>query len=225
MKTYETQLTAQQHLLRVVPQGYCWWTAGVIPLEKRDVLAEKFADIYGTRLGKDRRYDRKRRGLANAEAVAAMDGSVLRWVLVATDGDGPVHEKERLRDARTSSGRILWGDDYLLQESRRPTTRGGGTHWSWWLTRECESRTAKYADLAAKTNPDELASYVKMQLNRPLHSGVRTQLAKIFRRAKTVQAHHFPNRPWAGPDPDHLPFITGFRSGTSAHTGPCSDDD
>ena len=212
VKTFDTQVRAQQHLLRVVPQGYYWWTSGVVLPERKDALAEKFADLYGTTLGKDRRYVRKSKGLANAEAVCVVDGSVYRWFLVVTDGEGVVHDSEKLKDARTSSGRIRWADDYVLQDSRRPTTRGGGNHWSWWLTPEAESMISRYVDRLAKSNPSEMATYVEFQLRRPLHSGVRTQMGRILRRAKKLHAHHFPTQPWPCVEPDELPFISGFRA-------------
>jgi hypothetical protein len=214
MLIFDTQIAAQQHLLRQVVRGYRFWTSGVAKTpEKLSALSEKFAEGYGTRMGKDRRHYRRKKGLVNAQAMAATlpNGQYL-WFLVATDGVGPVRDQEKLLDAWTNSGRITWNGDYLLYEAKRPREHGGGTHWSWFLLPQRESEIANYMTHLVKTAPHDLNYYIQMQMHRPMHSGVRSQLTRILKSTKKLLERTQPDRKWPSVYPDKpLPILDGFR--------------
>lgn len=217
MLIFDTQIAAQQHLLRQVVRGYHLWTSGIAKTpEKLSALAEKFAEAYGTRLGKDRRHYRRKKGLANAHAIAApLPNGQYLWFLVVTEGIGPVRQRENLLDALVNAGRITWNSDYLLYEAKRPREHGGGTHWSWFLLPRRESEIADYMIHLVKTMPQELGFYIEQQMHRPMHSGVRSQLTRILKSAKKLFEKTRPDRKWPSAHPGKpLPILNGFRKRT-----------
>jgi len=222
MIVFDTQVAAQQYLLREIPRGYWFWTSGIASnTEKLNQLSDKFKELYGTTLPKDKRYFRKRKGLANAKAIAVQmpDGDFL-WVLLVTEGKGVVmdHEKNTLQDARTSAGRVVWWGDYVLNQVRRPKEHGGGLHWTWFLTPTKESEISRYMTALVKNAPKaphELRHYVDLQLRRPMHSGIRSQLTRILKSAHKLFVRCYHDMAWPSEYPTvPLPILAGFRKAT-----------
>lgn len=214
MQVFDSQIATQQTLLRLVARGHRYWTSGTVKTpEKLDALGEKFAESYGTRLSKDRRHYRRKKGLANAHGLAVpMPSGGYLWFLVVTEGIGPVHERETLRDAWINAGRITWNGDYLLNEVRRPSKHGGGTHWSWFFLPARESEIANYMIHLVKSAPHELGYFIDQQVRRPMHSGIRSQLTRILKSAKKLFEKAGSDRKWPSPHPDKpLPILDGFR--------------
>jgi hypothetical protein len=134
-------------------------------------------------------------------------------LLVTADGDGEVKRCERLRDARAA--RVVWGD-YILVRTTKASALGGGTHWTWFLTPHVDRREASYLmklaqATATRRQPGQLSAFTDTLLKRPLHSGVRQQVAKMLRRAQKVWAKHAQGTPWPGPDPGALPHVGRYQ--------------
>lgn len=210
----ESQTEAQRLIAKHV-NAYPLWTTGEISASRWVSLIEKFAGRYETDISPSARQWRKKRGQCCAHLMGAPvhDGRV-RWVLLVTaDGAGEVKTLERLQDAR--SERLAWGD-YVLIRSTRSNAVGGGTHWSWFLTPAAERREANYLTRLAQVagcgrQPHQLSSFTKTLLQRPLHAGVRQQVAKMLRRAQKVWAKHSQGLAWPGPDPNDLPHLGAYR--------------
>lgn len=213
MRILKTQFECQQYLLKTVPRGYFFWTTGVTTREKLDQLAERFAEEYGTRLGAPKRYWRKQNGLANALAVAApLEDEKWRFYLIANEGIGPIWEKEKktLKDARSVP--VMWGEDYMMRQTRKPREHGGGVHWSWWLTPQVKNQIEKYLVSLAKEGSTQIATQILLQHRRPMHSGIRSQVTEMQRCGHRVWTKCWPNRPWPGPDTDRpLPIVAGYK--------------
>jgi len=209
----DTQVACQQYLLRMIPRGYVWWTSGVCSSEDLDSRSSKYEEHYGTKLNSARCYYRKTKGLANAKLVAVkqIDGNFI-WFLIATDGLGLIRENKKLLDTRTNSGRIKWGEDYVLYEAVRPRVHGGGKHWSWFVQPKKQKEIEHYIGYLIKNEPEKMKYYIEMQCRRPMHSGIRSFLTRIIRRtAKNWSAVH-PRRPWQARDPaTPLPILNSFR--------------
>lgn len=206
MNLFKKQSEAQRFLLRLVPKGFWWWTSGVAADRvKLDSLAAKFSEFYGTDLKPHQRSWRKKKGLANAHFVAApmptnqMEGGYI-WFLITTDGAGPVRENSKLKDARTNPGRALWGD-YVLYESQRHRAEGGGTRWSWHIKPAVQKQIDYHIGQLLKTAPNELAGFLAMQVNRPMHHGIRHYVTRLIRRAHQNFGRMHPGREWRGWDP------------------------
>ncbi len=97
-----------------------------------------------------------------SEALQTPIGSIkVSWLLLVTDGAGPVHEREHLRSV-LDSPRLLWLGYELIRRASR-----GKVSWTWRRTKE--EMTDLYALLAA-------------QLNRRQKTGVAETLLRISRQ-------------------------------------------
>lgn len=217
-KIHASLSVAQQQIAITVARGFHFWTSGVVIIEKFSRFADSFGERYGTDLSRGVRQYRHSRGLGNAHLICWQTGSEVHWWLLVSDGKHPAQMHERLRDARKSAERITFGSDYVLLESTRLREYGGGTRWTWFLTRDCEAGEARgLAKIAQEGNPASLRGYCQTLIHRPMHSGVRSQTAKMLRRAAKVWHQHHA-KPWPGPDPSTLPIMQFLRS--AQQTGP-----
>ncbi|PIQ24508.1 hypothetical protein COW64_18745 [bacterium (Candidatus Blackallbacteria) CG18_big_fil_WC_8_21_14_2_50_49_26] len=218
-----SQIAAQQYLLRMIPRGYWYWLSGTCStpdeLKKR---AEKYAEFYGTNLSPSKRAYRKSKGLASALMVACpLPTEVMedgyQWFLIATDGDGVIRDNTKLKDARVNAGRIKWGEDYVLYEAARPREHGGGTHWSWFFQPQKQKELDFYIGKLLKQSPEELPNFFAAQLRRPMHSGIRSFMTRLHRRAHQNHVKMYPNREWTGRDPlKPLPILNSYRKSTQS---------
>jgi len=216
---YETQVDAQRAISRQV-HSYPLWTSGELTAEKWEAFALKMAAQYEVDISPSARQWRKKKGQCSAILIGAEIpnrewGGRIRWVLMVTEkGDGAVKEKEKLKDARNA--RIAWGD-YVLMYMTRPREWGGGSRWTWCMSPQLERQESNFltatAQSAALSNePKRLDRFIRDSLmKRPMHSGIRTQTAKMLRRAQKVWAKHSRGKEWPSIDPDKLPIMTGYR--------------
>ena len=212
MQLFDSQFRLQQYILRIIARGNHNWTGGIIAAVKLDDLAGKFAEKYGTDIKDAKRYQLKKKKVATSRFLVAQlpDGCYI-WFLVATDGVGRVHSEEMLRDATLSSERIIWNGEYILLKTNRPYFHGGGKHWSWWMLPTKEQEISAYVDHLAKEGDPRLKTYIAELQGRPLHSGIRSQLWKIYRRAHRILQTCHPEILWPGPDMgEPLPWVSKF---------------
>jgi hypothetical protein len=201
--------SAQQQIALAVARGSHFWIAGEVAIENYPRLVEKFAEKYGTELSRGRRGYRRDRGLANATLLACPIGGRVSWWLLLTEGKHPAHMHETVRDARGPGQRLTFGQDYVLIHSTRIREHGGGSRWTWFLTRESEmGESRSLAKLAQQGDAGQVRNFCDTLLHRPLHSGIRTQTARMLRRAKVIWHRHHAPRPWPGADPSNLPIMT-----------------
>jgi len=171
-----------QRLLDAVVRGHYWHTGGTIPLEKAARLAEKFTAHYGTTLNVNQRAYRKAKGMANAKLffLAQRGSRDLSWWLVATSGVGCIHEMESLNDARARSSRIRVDEDYELLPVTRSKQRGGGTCWTWRMTRIRYGEWAETLLAACRKVSNRQATQLLGSLNRsPGFGGIRQQVYSL----------------------------------------------
>lgn len=216
MKSLCASQTEAQRLISKHANGYPLWVIGETTASRWENLVEKFSLLYEVDISPSARQWRKKRGQCCSHLVgAALPNGKIRWALLVTShGAGEVKQREKLQDARED--RLIWGD-YALIQSTRSSAVGGGTHWSWFLTPQAERREANYltglAQAAGSSRQSyRLEAFTGTLLNRPLHAGVRQQVAKMLRRAQKVWAKHSNGLPWPGPDPASLPHLGAYRS-------------
>jgi len=210
-----TQTAAQQAISRLV-NAYPLWVSGLVELEKWPSFVEKFSRLYEVDISPAARQWRKKRGQCSSHLVGALlpldpaGREQVRWVLMVTElGAGTVKELEQLRDARKD--RIVWGD-YVLMYLTRPREWGGGSRWTWCMSPQIERQEANYLTALAQHcsmtgDASRLNAYTSKLLRRPMHSGVRTQVSRMLRRAMKVWDKHSMGKTWPGPDPAKLPIL------------------
>lgn len=218
MKSLCQSQTEAQRLISKHINGYPLWVAGEIVASRWGDLTEKFGTLYEVDISPSARQWRKKRNQCCCHLVGApLPTGKIRWVLLVTSlGTGDVKQKERLRDAREE--RLIWGD-YALVRSTRSRDIGAGGHWTWFLTPEAERREANYLTGLAQAagsgrQPYRLQAFTDTLLRRPLHAGVRQQVAKMLRRGQKIWARHSKGLPWPGPDPTTLPHLGAYRRAT-----------
>ncbi|MCL7743720.1 hypothetical protein LV476_01975 [Guyparkeria hydrothermalis] len=220
---YPSQVEAQRAISKAVHTNPLY-VMGDVPIEKWERLVEKFVVRYEVDISPAARQHRKRKGRCSSRLIGARlppDASgreKIRWVLLVTrSGKGAVKEQEALQDAHKD--RITWGD-YVLMHLTRPRKHGGGSRWTWCLAPQVEKLEANYVTALAQAagrsgDPSRMRSYLKGSLlRRPMHSGVRTQVAKMLRRAKRVWLKHSNGQPWPASSPDNLPWLGTFKAQT-----------
>jgi hypothetical protein len=171
-----------QRLLDATLRGYHWHISGTIPIAKAERLAAKFAERYQVHYNANQRAYAKLRDRANARLfVLYQDGDTdLHWWLLATEGEGRVHAEERLLDARLRRERLRLGDDYELLPLTKPRAQGGGTTWTWRMTRACYGRWVERVRQAGRYPSPREAQRVVQSLHRtPGFSGIRRQVGHL----------------------------------------------
>lgn len=187
-------------LLQSVSHGYHYWTAGTVQPTKALALIHKFDDRYETQASAQQRYRNKRRGASNAElSMWPEPDGLVYWWLTVTEGDGLVHDLERLRDARNKRNRITLTGYELVKtprKDRRP-------QWSWRITKKNYENWQYRLQTAIRRNSDS-------EIRQALHSlcrvpGFHESRRQAFRLASYARAEW--NRAQRGPWPFGAVFI------------------
>jgi hypothetical protein len=183
---------------------------------KVDSKAAQWAEQFGTNLLAYQKQDRRQRGLPTAVATCLpVLGLPHRRTLIL------MSTPHALRAPQASPwSRERWSDSpprcapYELVHTPRDR---GDYSWTWRLdAAEMQRISKRLIDLVKTKNAEsirlETAIWIKCF---SMQRGVRSQFAKLFRSARKLwQACH--GLPWPGVDPDHLPFISQFRSTNQA---------
>ena len=158
-----TKTAALSRILDGVTRGYVQYIAGTIAADKALSLARKFHNLYGIGCTPSQRITRKAKGLANSLLVLYVpEGEAqAEWLLLVSAGNGPVTEREKLRDV-TAKPRLTWLGYELLRHRERGTTR-----WTW---------------RRPKSEMTELYQLLDMQLRKHAHGPLSETLARIARQ-------------------------------------------
>ena len=196
-----------QRLADYVRLGYRYWTSGEIPLDRANRLVDKFHRLYEVGRSRNQRCSAKRDGIANSvlllylphTATAAQHASgqepyadtprpyaesrepqreSIRWFLLATEGDGLVHEQEKLRDAWSGSAQDrLQLTGYELVKLPRPGR--AEPSWTWRMTKETyDAWRSRVIDTARRPGMDT-TSLIELLYRSPGFAGIRSQVGKI----------------------------------------------
>lgn len=187
----KSKTAALSRILDSIPKGYLFYTAGECPAGKAMALLRKFHKLYGIGCTPAERLTRKAKGLANAllvlywpndgqgglrlkppvdlEAGSPFEAPVssmlatvkVSWLLLATEGDGPVREMETLSSV-LDKPRLGWLGYELI---RHPVN--GKTVWTWRRT---------------KTEMESLYRLLEVQLKRHHANAVAETLERIARQ-------------------------------------------
>jgi hypothetical protein len=132
---YDNSLTFLQRLQMAATHGHYHYTSGQTDLEGYERLVKKFAIAYETELSRQTKQKRRRAGEASASLFAVRRSTIpdqagkipVQWVLIASDGVGRVHEREKLLDLRNRDTRLTAAD-------RKYELVHDGKTWSWQLS-------------------------------------------------------------------------------------------
>lgn len=208
-------------LLELVQRGYRHATWGLVSVEKSVALASKFAELYGTDATRGARDYARGKHRAVSQLVMYPDdrSDALVWWLLATGGEGLVHEREHLVDTwcrrlqwRRSNNKGEWVAQYELEHLQRTRLVGGGRHWTWVMaddyyrtlepmlvyaaTRKGKMRIAKDGSKRPADNVDRLDRLLDSVRKMPGFHGIRQQKRLLFSAAQDAWNRHNPPREW-----------------------------
>ncbi len=196
---------ALSRILNLVPKGYVFYTAGQCPPEKAEKLARKFHELYGIGCTPAQRITRKSKGLANAILVMYWPANLpadqpaknpadlptiqlgeidpgnqkVSWLLLVTEGHGPVHEQESLRCVTDKPNLVFLGYELVRHHVRGKLT--------WTFRRNKQEMADWYALLAAQINRRQWSDVEKTLIlisRQPGFAGVRQQSFELCQFAR-----------------------------------------
>ena len=141
MEVHIKKSILMQRLMDAVIRGYVYHTSGTVSIEKAEKLCHKFDQKYGIYANNNQRYYAKKQGRSNTRLYLyyMKDSAHLYWFLLATKGENEVHMQEKLQIAFERNGRIRVPGDYELLPLTKPKSSGGGSSWTWRMTKETYS--------------------------------------------------------------------------------------
>lgn len=213
MKQYEHITDALRAALLSAARGYTLAVTAVVPEEKVEGIAAKWADVYGTMLPAWKRHARRVRGLPCAWACAMPEPSkpgYRRLLLMSTEYSADSLDKRSpwLRENFKPLESVYIGD-YVIKRDKRPR---GDSALTVRLSPACYAGLEAYwRALAAQQQFDNLAmECMRAVAYYPLFGGVRRQLRRLIRGYKKLYEKKA-GGPWPGPDPERLPAMIGFK--------------
>ncbi|MDE2342626.1 MAG: hypothetical protein KGL63_04415 [Betaproteobacteria bacterium] len=219
MKIYEDITPALKAALFHFVKGYTVWTSFIIDKEKVDGIAEKWSEIYGTRLPSWKRQDRKERQLPTAVALAAPvigRPSKLQVMLMATNFAREMPENTPWAREKWRASLPEFSDFVIVHEPRGES----GYIWSWKIQDKVLDGLENYLISLVKIGDaaqvrHETGHWVRFY---PMFSGIRRQIRRLYRGAsKLWQATQ--QSAWPGPDPESLPVMVGFKKDPGKQAG------
>lgn len=211
MRNYDDMTQAMNYVLRLWSKGdAACWVGFEYPVNRLDVLSEKWAESYGTRLSPERRRWRRVKGLPIAKAVSMpVLGEQGAWaMLLGGEGanifpEGPWGREKWL----TRPPEIA--DLYVMV--KEPRNRGDYA-WTWKLQdRQIGLMSAHLTELVKSGDASAVRHYTNRVIGlHPMFGGVRRNIRRLFTSAKKLWTATW-KTPWPGPDPDKLPAMVGFR--------------
>jgi hypothetical protein len=203
-----------QHLqLLVGREGYRHWCGGVLPPAKLAGLVAKFAVRYPiSATARQCSYGRSR-GRAAVKFVAFLRDGGVHWWLLSSNGlgglaDAGMVDAHVARDANAADSHIEFGDYVLLHATKKEpreiadgrtgrvkTVLKDTSTWTWKLRapvmseirvgiRECCEQLSYGAEDSAGRRGWGLRGLLSAQRERPLFSGVRTQVIELHREGR-----------------------------------------
>lgn len=211
MKKHEHLTDALRTIQFNYLRGYTCWTSFVVDSEKEPAIAEKWAEIYGTKLPSYIRQDKKQKGLPTAAAVSApVIGSQNKreLILMATEHARKIHVGPFVRE--TWETKLPTFSVFRLTQDVRP--RGDYT-LTWKLNDRTIGLLEKNLALIVRTGD---AAGVRKEVDQwirfyPLFGGIRRQLRRAISGAARLW-ELTQKSPWPAHDPENLPAMVGFKS-------------
>lgn len=211
MKRHEHLTDALQSVLLNYQRGYTCWFSLIVDPEKLPALSEKWAEKYGTKLAAYQRQDRKHKGLPTAIAIAGpvIASGKVEVIIMATEFATTIEVGPFSRE-KWSTRLPVFSKFNMIRETRER----GDYSYTWRINEKDMNLMEKYLlGLLKNGDPTAIASETNQWIKfYPMFGGVRRQMRSALKRGQKIwNAVHSP-RPWAGPDPEKLPMMVGFKS-------------
>jgi len=170
-----------QRIQQAASRGYSLFTFGTVPYKKAQAFADKIATNYKVDLNENQRGYRRRLKRANAFLFLypKKDTDLFHWWILATEGTGAIHDKERLFSIFDKQNRLTWDNDYELVVMPKENSKHTMT---WRMTRKCyQSWNDRIRKSIRQKYTDDKARQAAWSLGRaPGFSGIRLQVKRLY---------------------------------------------
>ncbi|PXF32082.1 hypothetical protein WH50_06385 [Pokkaliibacter plantistimulans] len=194
---YRYKTDFMRALLRAVSRGNVHYVQGEVPRKKAEALVFKFIDRYAIDASKKQRWLAKRNGVANTRLLTlAADTDVVSWVLLATPGEGLIHQLESLNHVSQKRLSLTGYEIAKMPKKNSPAS------WTWRMQKDTYEAWHERLTTYIRHN-DMLGMEQSMNsLQRvPVFAEVRKQAYALAALAKgewqRVQAGEYPFRDFA----------------------------
>ena len=155
--------------------GFVHHVSGLLSLDAAEEAVARFNARYGVNEADIRAVARERHEIARTRVVLWPEAESLAYALLATDGEGLVHQMVDLQDMRHAGARLRFRDYTLVPQ------RENVPSWTWQIQRE------KYQSLlrvgpGLLRNGHQLGAreFVEKLPRHPMFEGVRAQLQEVL---------------------------------------------
>lgn len=173
-------ITTQTSFLRAIQQsagnGYFHYATGTVKPDKLIGFLKKMSGKYEVNLSPQQAWRAGKKGKARTKLFLFAPDENFRWVLMATDGEGIVHQDETLKDLRLKKYRLQVLGYELIRQQKKDGKHG----YTWRIEREKESYLQDELTRAIRNKNDlEIRSQIE-RLNRlSSFAGVRKQRKRL----------------------------------------------
>lgn len=179
-----------RQIINSVSRGSYHYTTGRVEKSKYHAFAVKMCKFYDVDRNATQRARAKSKGLANTTLIAwsSKKDSYVHFVLLATDGDGSVHDCEKLCDANNKHERIVITGYELLKLPQADKAPG----LTWRMTKDTfQNWQFKIKDATQSKHRDAIAQIIYSLTRAVGFRGVRSQLFDLKRELKYALQRHF----------------------------------
>ena len=180
IERYKTSV--MQRIQHAVTQGYVFYLKGEISTKKIESFADKMNTKYHVGLNKNQKYYRKQNEKANATLFLypKKNSDGFYWWLLATKGNGLIHDEEKLLPVFGKHQRLSWDNDYKLAFF---SAEGKKTAVTWRMTRQCYQSWIIRIKLIIrkKGSSDEVRQALWSLKKVPGFSGLREQVKRLYK--------------------------------------------
>ena len=128
---FEYKTDFMRSVQNLVSRGFTHYTTGIVVKEKYNAVSEKLKTQYQTEMTTQQRWRARKRGFAITHLLAfVLNDEEIFFILLATAGDGDIHEFEKLKDVSKRHERIEITGYELLKMPRK----GAPPAWTWRMT-------------------------------------------------------------------------------------------
>ena len=166
----------------LVSRGFTHYTTGIVAKEKYNAVSQKLKTQYQTEMTSQQRWRAKKKGLASTHLLSfVLNDDEIFFILLATNGQGDIHEFEKRRDVSKKEQRIEITGYQLL----KMPMKGSPAQWTWKMTDQTFNFWRRRLKRAIRWKSKRFINQCVYSLSRlPKFHAVRQQGFQLIQYAK-----------------------------------------
>lgn len=179
---FEYKTDFMRSVQNLVARGFTHYTTGTVVKEKFNAVAQKLKTQYQTEMTSQQRWRARKKGLATTHFLSfILNDQEVFFILLATDGQGDIHEFEKLKDSSKKEQRIEITGYQLLKMPRK----GAPASWTWKMTDQTFNFWRKRLKRAIRWKSKKFINQCVYSLSRlPKFHAIRQQGFQLIQYAK-----------------------------------------